>query len=326
MQYLSVDPTYDPFVLQYPTVAGLTQPYWRIPDLNQFWNLYSLHDTGKYPHNRQGIRADVAWKFNPNGKLAFSYGNLDQVRSSLQDVRYSANALGAGVPNTPVLGFSPGFVDAAFLGYSPFTFAPSGGNTLAIPLEDHKGNLEHFTVLASHKWKPWENSDRGVTLSGLYLNYNWTRDSNLSRLVAGPTGVMGESQNYVDFTISGFNLGVGYDVTDDFAVRAGYTQLDVFGHIDPLGIYNNYAATTGQTRFNNWDITQGIPELGFDWNISDKTSWSTTFKYYDETDHIARSVTPSPGVPALNAALGPQVAHPFSYEGIQVMSTFSLKF
>ncbi|MGE0487712.1 MAG: hypothetical protein AB7S38_00710 [Vulcanimicrobiota bacterium] len=95
-------------------------------------------------------------------------------------------------------------------------------------------------------------------------------------------------------------------MTDDFAVRAGYTQLDVFGHIDPLGVYNNYAATIGQTRFNNWDITQGIPELGFDWNISDKTTWSPTFKYYDETDHLASRVTPSPTVPALNVALGPQ--------------------
>lgn len=326
IQYLSVDPTYDPFVLQYPTVGGITTPFWRIPDLNHFWNTYSLHDTAKYPHNRQGIRADLKWKFTEHGTLAVSYGNLDQVQSSLQDVRFSAGSLGGGTPNTPVLGFSPGFTDTAFLGFSPFTFTGSGGNALAIPLENEKGNLEHLTLLASHKWMVNEEETRGVTLSGLYLAYNWTRDSQLSSLLGGPTGVMGESQNYVDFNINGFNVGVGYDLTETFKVKAAYTQLDVFGHIDPLGVYNNYAASVGQTRFKNWDITQQIPEVGFDWQLSEKASWSLGAKYYMETDHIPSTVTPSPSLPSLNVALGMQNAHPFSYEGVQVMSTYSLKF
>lgn len=103
VHYLSVDPTYDPFVMQYPTVGGITQPNWRIPDLNHFWNTYALHDTATYPQNREGFRAKLNWKFNEHGTLAFHYGNLTQVKSSLQDVRYSPNVLGTGIPNTPVL-------------------------------------------------------------------------------------------------------------------------------------------------------------------------------------------------------------------------------
>lgn len=326
LHYLRVDPTYDPFILQIPTIGGISTPLWRIPDLNQFWNLYSLHDTATLPHNRQGIRANLNWKFNPNGKLGFSYGNLSQVRSSMQDVRFSANSLAPGTPNTPVLGYSPGFMDPVFLGFAPQTFAPAGGNAFALPLEDPKGTMEHFLVSASHKWIVDEKEKRGVNLSGLFLNYNYRRNSNLASLLAGPAGLRGENQNYVDFTIQGWNLGLGYDVTKDFAVRAGFTQLNVFGHIDPLGVYGNFAAATGNTRFNTWDITQNIPEVGFDWQLSERSSWGLTAKFYSETDHIASNVVASPTLPALNVALNPQNAHPFSYSGIQVMSTYTLRF
>ncbi|MFN8613643.1 MAG: S-layer homology domain-containing protein [Vulcanimicrobiota bacterium] len=326
LHYLRVDPTYDPFVLQIPTIGGISTPMWRIPDLNQFWNLYSLHDTASLPHNRQGLRANLAWKFNPNGKLSFSYGNLQQVRSSMQDVRFSAGSLAPGTPNTSVLGYSPGFMDPVFLGYAPQTFAAAGGNALAVPLEDNKGTMEHFLVSASHKWKFDDNSPEGVTLSGLFLNYNFRRNSNLAGILPGPLGIRGENQNRVDFTIQGWNLGVGYDVTKDFALRAGFTQLNVFGHIDPLGVYSDYAASTGNTRFNSWDITQNIPEIGFDWSLSEKSSWGMTAKFYSETDHIPSYVTASPSLPSLNVALSPQNAHPFGYSGIQLMSTYSLRF
>ena len=326
LHYLHVDPTYDPFVLQYPTVGGLTQPNWRIPDLNQFWNLYSLHDTATFPHNRKGIRAKIDWKFNERGLLAFHYGNLDQVETSLQDVRFSANSLGAGIPNSGVLGFSPGFTDPVFLGLSPFTFAPSGGNALAVPLENPRGNMEHFTVIGKHKWLTDEEENRGVTLSGLYLNYNWTRNSNLAAILGNANGLRGENQNYYDFTISGWNIGLAYDVTPDFELRGAYTQLDVFGHIDPLGVYNNFAAATGNTRFNTWDVTQKIPELGFNWNLNEKSSWDMTFKYYDMNDNMSAGVLPSPTVPTLNVAAGTQTGHPFDWSGVQVMTNYSLKF
>ena len=299
---------------------------WRIPDLNQFWNLYSLHDTAALPQNRQGLRASLGWKFNPTGKLTFSYGNLQQVRSSMQDVRFSANSLAPGTPNTNVLGYSPGFMDPVFLGYAPQTFAAAGGNALALPLEDHKGTMEHFLVTASHKWKFDDANPEGVTLSGLFLNYNYRRNSNLASVLPGPLGIRGESQNRVDFTIQGWNLGVGYDVSKEFAVRAGFTQLNVFGHIDPLGVYSDYAQSVGNTRFNTWDITQNIPEIGFDWALSEKSNWSVTAKFYNEKDHIPSYVVASPSLPSLNVALSPQNAHPFSYSGLQLMSTYSLRF
>lgn len=331
VHYLSVDPTYDPFVLQYPTVGGLTQPNWRIPDLNQFWNMYSLHDTATYPHNREGFRVKLNWKFNENGMLAFHYGNMQQVRTSLQDVRFSTGSLATGIPtipNTGVLGFSPGFTDPTFLALSPFTFAPSGGNAFGTALENPKGEVESYTFLGSHKWITDEEENRGVTLSGLYINNNWRRDSNLRAILNdSAAGRAGESQNYVDFTISGWNIGVAYDVTPDFEVKAAYTQLDVHGHIDPLGVYNGYAALSGNTKTDTWDVTQKIPELGFNWNISEKTSWDMNFKFYDMTDNISPLVTSNPTVPTLGVAAGTQLtSHPFNWSGVQVMTNYKLKF
>ena len=65
---------------------------------------------------------------------------------------------------------------------------------------------------------------------------------------------------------------------------------------------------------------------GYDWSLSDKTSWSLTAKYYFEKDHVPSNVTPSPSLPTLYVALGEQYAHPFDYQGLQLMSTFSVKF
>ncbi len=326
VSYLRVDPTYSPFLMQFPTVGGITQPMWRIPNLDNFWNTYSLHDTSTYPHNREGFRAKLGWKFNERGSLNFNYANLSQTQTSMQDIRYSAGSLGLATPNSDVLGFSPGFIDPVFLGFAPQTFSAAGGNAYANPLENPKGKMVSYLFTGSHKWITDQEEDRGFTLSGLYVNNNWHRDSRLASIIGGPVGLRGESQNYVDFSITGFNIGLGYDVTKDFKVNAGYTQLDVYGHIDPFGVYSNMAAVSGNTRFNTWDITQKIPELGFNWQLSEKTYWDMNFKYYGMTDHLSPNLLASPSVPALNVNAGDQVAHPYSWEGIQVMSTYSLKF
>ena len=49
-------------------------------------------------------------------------------------------------------------------------------------------------------------------------------------------------------------------------------------------------------------------------------------KFYTEKDHIPSYVVASPSLPSLNVALSPQNAHPFSYSGLQLMSTYSLRF
>lgn len=137
VQYVRTDPTYDPFILSYPFGVGVN----RLPDLNYFTGLYSLHDTSVYPHNRSGIRVNGQWRFNQRrGLLWAKAGFLDQVNTSLYDVRVLGGSVAGGTPTNNVLGFSPGFIDPVFSGFAnPFVYGGNSSNsftqTLA-PLEN----------------------------------------------------------------------------------------------------------------------------------------------------------------------------------------------
>ncbi|MEW6282300.1 MAG: hypothetical protein AB1758_27080 [Candidatus Eremiobacterota bacterium] len=326
--YLSIDPTYDPFVLQLPQVAGISTPLWRSPDFNYYNNLYSLHDTQAYPHNREGIRAAVTWKFSPTGRVTVDYGNLNQKRTSMQDVRFSTGSIAPGTPNTPVLGYSPGFMDPVFGGYNAATFAPAGTNLLAVPLEDNRGKMEHWSVVAGYKYmlEPEENN-RGILFSGGFRNLNWFRVSNMSTILGGAAGFAAENQNFVDVSFRGYRLAVDYDVTEDFTVGAGYTHVNIFGHLDPLGVYNGFAVASGLTRFTIIDITEQMPDLRFNWNIEENMSWGMDLRYIAMTDSVPATVFPTPGIPNINLTFGPQTgAHPFNWNGIQINSNFNFKF
>ncbi|CAN0461566.1 unnamed protein product, partial [Phaeothamnion confervicola] len=58
-QYIHVDSNYDPYVLTYSYGVGVN----RLPDLNYFQGMYSLHDTSVYPQNREGVRINAQFRF-----------------------------------------------------------------------------------------------------------------------------------------------------------------------------------------------------------------------------------------------------------------------
>lgn len=327
LQYLRVDPRFSPFVIQQPTVGGIASPFWHTPDFYYYFNMYALHDVKELPHNREGIRAKAIWKFRPTGRLTVEYGNLSQTTSSMQDVRYSAGSLGAGTPNTPVLGYSPGYIDPLFGGFSQYTFAAAGGNALAVARENPVGKVENLYVSAGHKWLlEEENNNRGVTLSGGLKYLKFSRDSNLAALLPNGQGMQGENVNRVDLGFMGWHLGVDYDVTEDFTVKGGFTQVDIFGHLDPLNVTGTYAESIGSTRFNNVDITQRYPDLGFEWKVNDDVTWSMEGRYYTFTDNIPTRAFVNPSLPTLNISSGPNFAHPFNWEGVSLMTRFGVKF
>ncbi|MBS2035463.1 S-layer homology domain-containing protein [bacterium] len=325
--YLRVDPTYSPFIIATPTVGGLNNPMFHTPDFYFVNNLSPTHDVKTLPHNREGLRAKLLWKFNPTGRVQVEYGNLTQTRSSMQDVRFSANSLGVGTPNTPVLGFSPGFIDPLFQGYNRFTFAAAGGNAFAVPLEDNRGNVQNLYISAGHKWLlEEENNNRGVTLSGGIKTVKFFRDSNMSTILGGPNGAAAEDQNYVDLAFTGWHLGVDYDVTEDFTAKVGYTHVNIHGHLDPLGVNSVYASTVGTGKFDNINIAQTYPDIGFDWKIDDNVTWNFEGRYYKFRDQIPSYVFANPSLPTLNINSGPVTAHPFSWKGLQLNTQFMVKF
>ncbi|MGE0490418.1 MAG: hypothetical protein AB7S38_14510 [Vulcanimicrobiota bacterium] len=331
IHYLSVDPRYSPFLIQIPTIGGISTPLWHTPDFHYFNNLYSLHNTKALPHNREGFRAKATWKFRPTGRASIEYGNLTQKVSSLQDVRFSTNSIAPGTPNTPVLGFSPGWMEPLFGGYHPATFAASGGNAFAVPLEDNKGKVENLYFSAGHKWLFDEaNNNRGFTLKGGFKWLDFERASNMQaigRNLGFPgAGTQAENQNFVDLSFVGWHVEADYDFSEDFTGRIGFTNVDIYGHLDPLGVDNLFAEASGQTRFNNVDITETWPEIGFDWEIHDDVIWSADARYYSFKDHVPAYVFSNPTLPSLNINNGAQAVHPFSWEGIQITSSVSVKF
>ncbi|MFN8612304.1 MAG: S-layer homology domain-containing protein [Vulcanimicrobiota bacterium] len=324
--YLRVDPTYSPFIISSPTV-GTIGGFFYTPDFYFFNGMMPTSDVKTYPHNREGIRAKLLWKFNPTGRVQIEYGNLSQTRTSMQDVRFSANSLGVGTPNTAVLGFSPGFIDPLFQGYSQFTFAPSGGNAFAVPLEDNRGKVENLYISAGHKWLlEEENNNRGVTLSGGIKTLHFFRNSNMSAILPGPVGAAAEDVNRVDLAFTGWHLGVDYDVTEDFTAKVGYTHVDIHGHLDPLGVNAAYASSVGTGNFDNINITNTYPDFGFDWKIEDNVTWNFEGRYYTFADKIPSYVFSTPTVPNLNLNAGAVTAHPFNWKGLQLNTQFLVKF
>ena len=328
-EYLAVDPTYDPFVFQIPPAGGILFNGLRLGEnfLSQRGNLYSLHDTEIYPHNREGFRAKLHWDYSDYGALLVKVGFLDQRRASLQDVRFSANALGASVPNSDVLGFSPGFMDPVFGGFSPSTFTSDGSNTLAIPLESPRGSSDFVAVSAQHNFPLNEDESRNLVLSANFNRTSFQRESRLATLVPGPNGLRGENVNRVDLAYTGWEVGLDYDLTETFTLRGGYGQYRVAGHYDPFGTASEFAVVAGRTDFDNLDVVQSQPFVGFDYDISDSITWDLQATFLSTKDRVSSSVFVTPNLPGQNLTFTPQrSAHPFSYSGIMVNSSFTLNF
>lgn len=306
LEYRYTGPSYDPFVLSFPTTVTGTpvfRAYHRLPSFDQFWHLYSLHNTADFPHNRKGFWIDTEWRYDPDGVVRFQYRNLQQVRSSLQNIRFSQGSAGPNLPNADVLGFSPGFTDIVFREYSPRSF-----DAALNPLEDRLGGVESVGVELEHIFTgtPWR-----VDLD--YEVWNFHRPSELPARLGG-------SQNLVDLKASTGRLSVGRSMSRDLLLTVGYERSALTGHYDPAGIYNSFATANQTTDFKNRDTVQHVPFVAVDWQISSGMNLRSGVRYYSTVDGVSSVV--GAGAPA-----GPNSqAHPFNWKGVQVTTALNVKF
>ena len=316
IQYLNVDATYDPYILQLGGLGQTVAPL-NLPNLNYYQGLYSLHDTSVYPHNRQGFRFNGQYRFAERRGLVWGkFSSLQQVRTSLYDVRFNTNSLGAGLPNSQVLGFAPGFMDPVFQGYA----APQvyGSNSVSSfdaslnPLEDNRGKSTNWGIGASYKF-----DDPRVKVE---LGY----ERNQFRRTSGLIAAAGGSQNNVDLNIGSLHGQVNWEASDKWTLRAGADYTTIDGHYDPSGRYNGFALATGSTGFNNLDSTQLSPFLGFDYDVSANTQWNMDFRYYTTTSGTSIPTT-NPN-PVTNSNQVGFTNNPFEWNGWQVSTQFKVKF
>jgi len=337
-EYLSVNPYYNPYVLQYPNVNGVTQAYWRIPSLSWFPEMYPVSDKDVYPNNREGFR--IKFKWNPvdpkdgKHKTVFwgEYGNMDQQQTSLQQIRYSPGSISVGnlvpgtgaggvpalydpnsvIPNGFVLGQNPGFVDTVFTGFHPTSFAgytgsfaPSTVNQFATPLENPRGRITNWGLGLNYRF----DTLGGLGLHAAYQDWQFTRPSGL-------TPQFGGSENNINLHLNGGVVALSFPVNERFSVKGGYTWAQVQGHYDPTGIYRNFALDTGSIDFQTFNEDQSAPFIGFDYDIAKNVNWNMTAKWLSSHDNLGTFSTPTFFLDR----------NPFSWSGLQVTSEVKVSF
>lgn len=327
--YQSTDPTYDPFILNYPEINGIGNTLWHVPCFTYYNSLYSLHDTDVYTHNRRGWKGKLDWKFCPTGLVSFSYSDYNQVKTSCQDVRYSAGCLGPGTPNGDVIGYSPGFMDPVFGGFSPETFAPDAdGNAYGKVLENPRGHVQNWSIRAGFKYPlEYPKNKRCIGISGGAVSTHFTRHSNLSNMLTTPTRWGAESQNYVNCYLDSWQISLDYDISTNTRMNIGYKSIDIYGHMDHLGVMNAYANDIQSSDFDVLNMEQRIPNISVEWDITDQMTWGALGRFYYTKDRMREDIYSSPGIPALNINFGPQQgAHPFNWQGYMISTYLNFKF
>lgn len=306
LQAIRVDPNYNPALFN-AALLGIrfVRPY-------NFLGRFHLHDSGTYPHNREGLlmRGTYSWD---EFQIGLKAGIYRQTQTSLYEVRVPGGGLGPGVPTNDVIGFSPGFVDVVFSGLAhPNLYGARSGNSFDAalnPLENPRGRTAEFGATFRYKL-----DEPRLTLEVAAERNTWKRDSMLSPALGG-------SQNQVDLRTDYGLLGLTWGFADDWTVRSGVEVVHASGHHDPGGLYNGFATATGQTNFRNVDSFQTVPFLGLDRQLSKTSSWSIDFRYYNTSDRVSPQVFAGAGAGAIGAT-----AHPFSWSGPQVTTYYKLTF
>ncbi len=78
LEYLRVDPTYDPFIVAYPVAPGI--PVF-LPYGTYYSAYYQMHDYLEFPNNREGLRFRGRYAFNEDDTSVYAlYSHLNQVK------------------------------------------------------------------------------------------------------------------------------------------------------------------------------------------------------------------------------------------------------
>ncbi|MFH0802062.1 MAG: S-layer homology domain-containing protein [bacterium] len=202
LDYISVDPYYDPFVLAYPTPASnFSVPFVRAPNFAYYNGLYQLHDSYEYPDNRQGLRFKVDYKFAENSNVYLRYGSLQQQTASIPN---------AGSDFNNYSGFLPGFVEPVF--------SPLYGD------ETTKGRVENWGLGLSYKIPTYK-----LKINVGYDDYSYKRDSSIA-------------YNYTNMRAAQGRIGLAYPLTEKFTLKGGYNFASVSAKAKYINTNAEYGA------------------------------------------------------------------------------------
>jgi len=109
--------------------------------------------------------------------------------------------------------------------------------------------------------------------------------------------------DYVDLRYKVLQVGLEYPTCRNFTLHGGFDQTELEGYHPVLETL--YYTPAGAALL---DVTQTCPYLGFEYNISDSTTWKLKGRLINSSDGLSDSLSPE------------------SFSGVQYMSEFNVRF
>lgn len=301
LEYISTDPYYDSMQLYFPRVGnmnmgglpntsvlyssisgGLFAPVSFAPMSGMAYPgfAYQLHDSSLYPNNRNGIRFGGEYRFAQNkGRINLRASFLEQHTASDQHRDMYGN----------FFGMKPGFIDPMF------TYLMADTRTGSY--ESEKGRADQIGGGIEYKFSP-----SPLKGSIQYDNFTYKRDTNYA--ANNPIA----QHNKIDLTYDVLRFGLDYKFSDKFSMNAGCDYAKLKGY-HVIYAWDSRNANAGTTVVNTY---QTIPQLGFNYKISQDMDWKFNARLINTTDDLGGN---------FGAGFSPQ-----SYDGFQMMTEFKVKF
>ncbi|MBI2263874.1 MAG: S-layer homology domain-containing protein [Armatimonadetes bacterium] len=198
VEYFSVGPKYDPFVAPMNLPVASPTLFYQVPYFTVYNGFYQLHDTIRFPNNRQGIRADLTV---PLYGRKLSYGQVTAMYQGLEQVR--ASTLAGAPPNAggnlTEVGFTEHFFDTL----------PGQASSPTVP----RGRIDH--------WAGMVNLNLPYNFKLMAGHFDW----NMRRNTADFNNIeLKERVSFVNLTYP-----LKYTLRDKVNVEAGFVNVDVQG-------------------------------------------------------------------------------------------------
>ncbi|MCD4782893.1 MAG: S-layer homology domain-containing protein [Candidatus Eremiobacteraeota bacterium] len=301
LEYIATDPYYDSFQLYYPNVGNMVEG--GLPNCIALYGTASSSlelpvsfapmSGNSYPGIAYQLHDSSLYPNNRNGlrfggEFRFPNGN-GRINLRLAFLEQNLATEQHRDVTGQYFGMQPGFID------SMFGRLAADANTGAY--ETPKGKTSHIGGGIEYKFAPSAFS-AGVQ----YDSYHYGRDSGW----ASNTTVA--RTNEVDLRYDVFKLGLAYKISSKFTLNGGYDYGSMTGYHSVFA-WDFPAYNAGDTVV---DTYQSVPHIGFDYDLTKDTTWNFDTRFINTTDKLSGNRTGNNS--------------PQSYNGLQLTTTFKLKF
>ncbi|MFH1452583.1 MAG: S-layer homology domain-containing protein [Armatimonadota bacterium] len=277
-EYVGVSADYDPYIIPYQSVLGRLPAYNAVSaGLTQVPEPFWRFGQFAYIPGFYQLHNSELMPNNRQGLRLYATYHLPSGNGNIFAKYGSLEQLGAtAIMNNGGISDRPGSVESFFPNLT-------GG----LALESPKGRVENVMLGADYKFP------NKFYVKASYDHYRLRRPTSLAANVNA-------ANNNVNIAEGVGKIFLSYPTNDKFLLKGGYDFVSF------RGAYSNLAV--------NWDTTQNIPYIGFDYQLSDNTCWSVLAEAYSVDDKVTTTQQ------YLN------MATPFKWNGTRLLTEFKVSF